>query len=130
MAALRPLAALRHTSATFKQGSEGHLSNLGWNVRQDVGGTDVALSNSLVTNNSGNGVLVSKQGTLDLAYCGISGNTVNVRVDHGHLTQANINNQPAGYLSTLPSSTDFLRIDAGSYQYTAGPGGTPIGAKF
>jgi hypothetical protein len=97
---------------------------------RDVGGTDVSLSNSLVTNNSGNGVLVSKEGTLDLDYCGVSGNTVNVRVDHGHLTQANVNNQPAGYLSTLMSSADFLLIDASSYQYTAGPGGTPIGAKF
>jgi parallel beta-helix repeat protein len=95
-----------------------------------VGGTDVILSNSLVTNNSGVGVLVSKEGTLDLEYCGVSGNTANVKVDKGHLTQANVNSQPAGYLSTLSSSAQFLMIDASSYQYTAGPGGTPIGAKF
>jgi hypothetical protein len=36
----------------------------------------------------------------------------------------------AGYLSTTPSHPSYLWIGTGSYQDTAGPSDTPIGARY
>ena len=44
------------------------------------------------------------------------------------MTQSNLNSKPASYLSTTTSDPGFLSIGSTSFQYTAGPSGSWIGA--
>ena len=41
-----------------------------------------------------------------------------------------VNHVAPSYLSTSTSSPDFLRIAPTSFQYTAGSGGKPVGARY
>jgi hypothetical protein len=95
-----------------------------------VASASVAITRSLVTGNGGYGLwLVSGNGnTASLSYTGFSGNVKgNIT---GSPSKTAVNTQAPGYMSTLPSSASYLKIGGSSYQYTAGPGSTPIGAKY
>jgi hypothetical protein len=97
-----------------------------------VGGVNVAaaritLSTSLITSNGGYGVWVVSGNTASMSYDGVNGNA---RGGVLGATPTSSNSQPPSYLSTTPGAVDFLRISGGSYQQTAGPHGTPIGARF
>jgi len=106
----------------------------GLNVNGRGVGTNVRVEKSLITDNGRFGALVSKAGVLYLRYAGLAGNgTAATRVDGGTLNPAKShfrNTRPASYLSTDPTSPNFLKIDSSSFQFTAGPNRTPIGARF
>jgi hypothetical protein len=91
-------------------------------------GARTTVSCTLLTHNRGFGVMVRNGGWATLSHTGVSAN------DDGQLSgpmsRTAVNHQAAGYLSKLPSSANFLRISHESFQYTAGPSGTPIGARW
>jgi len=88
----------------------------------------VAISQSLITNNGTYGLWLVTGNTASLSYSGMYANaTANIL---GSPTRTSVNGNPPGYVSTSSASPDFLRIGTVSYQYTAGPSGTPIGAKY
>ena len=45
-------------------------------------------------------------------------------------TRTAVNSQPAEYLSVNEASANFLKVGHGSFQYTAGPDHSPIGASW
>jgi hypothetical protein len=97
-----------------------------------VGGVNVAkssisISTSLVTGNGGYGIWVVSGNTATLSYVGVNGNGAGGILGASSSTG---NSQPPGYLSTTATAPTFLEISAGSYQQHAGPGGTPIGARY
>lgn len=106
----------------------------GLNVNGRGVGTSVKVIKSLITDNGKFGALVSKAGLLYLRYAGLPANAVRaIRVAGGTLKPTKRhyrNTRPAGYLSTKPSSADFLRISSSSPQFAAGPNGRPIGARY
>jgi hypothetical protein len=98
-----------------------------------VGGYKVAkstitVSDSLVTSNNGYGLWLVTGNGASLRYTGLHGNV------RGNITGSPskwaVNHQAPAYLSTATSSPDFLRIARTSYQYTAGPAGKPVGARY
>jgi hypothetical protein len=93
-----------------------------------VAPASVAITRSLVTGNGGYGLWLVTGNSASLSYTGFSGNARgNIA---GSPSKTAVNTQAPGYLSTLTTSSNYLRIGTSSYQYTAGPGGTPIGAKY
>jgi hypothetical protein len=100
-----------------------------------VGGSNLAsasltVKRSLVTDNGGYGiwVLSGNGNTASLQYDGFSVNALgNFR---GSVSSSYVNGHTAGYLSIDPASSDFIAIATDSYQYTAGPSATPIGAYW
>jgi hypothetical protein len=93
----------------------------------EVGGRST-LRKSLATHNGRYGVLVTTGGRATLAYLGVPNN--HSGGVSGSADKTAINMKPAGYLSRDPGDPDFLRIAHSSYQYTAGPHHTPIGARY
>lgn len=95
-------------------------------------GTSVSISRSLVTDSGAAGVMVSRQATASLSYVGLSANAGGTVTTFGtvSVSQRFMNTRPAAYLSVDPAHPDFLMISASSYQRTAGPDGTPIGARY
>jgi len=92
------------------------------------GATSVTLKRSIVTDNAGYGIWVLGSNTATLSYDGFSLNTLgNFR---GSVSKSYVNGHVAGYLSIDPEDPDFITIASDSYQYTAGPGATPIGAYW
>ena len=86
------------------------------------------VANSLVTNNGGYGVWLVTGNSGTLSYDGISGNAGgNV---YGTPATTAVNSQPPAYLSTSSSEPGFLTIGADSYQFSAGPDSSPIGALW
>jgi hypothetical protein len=66
--------------------------------------------------------------SVKLSYSGLPSNrfgAVSGPADKDHL-----NTKPAGYLSLDPGNGDFLFIGPSSFQYTAGSGGNPVGARY
>jgi hypothetical protein len=91
-------------------------------------GAALTLSTTLVTANRGYGVWLVTGSSGSLKYVGISGNgTASTK---GSLSKTAVNTRWPGYLSTNPDNAAFLRISTTSYQYTAGPSGTPVGARY
>ena len=92
----------------------------------------LTLSRSLVTHSAGAGIYVARGGVLDLRYTGIDRNGDPGIVRYGSVTvdKVAVNTEPPGYLSRSAGHHDFLRISPSSYQYTAGPDDTPIGARY
>ena len=105
--------------------------NAGDGVR--VGGYQVAaasvtLSNSIVTNNGGYGIWIVTGNKATLSYDDFYANKSGASYGTGSLTAVNYK-QPS-FLSTIYPDATFLQIGTSSYQYTAGPSGSPIGARY
>jgi hypothetical protein len=88
----------------------------------------VTVSKSLMTGNGAYGVCLVAGNTASVTYSGLAGNASG-SIKGTPTTSAN-NTHAAGYLSLTATDPDFLKISGSSYQYTAGPGGTPIGARY
>lgn len=105
--------------------------NVGEGVK--VGGFQVApaslsIAESLISANGGFGVWVVTGNTTTIRYTGVS---ANVRGSvTGPVTSTAVNTKPAGYLTMDSRHVDYLRISPSSFQYSAGPSGGPIGARF
>jgi hypothetical protein len=86
------------------------------------------ITSSLITGNGGYGLWLITGSSATLSYTGLSSNSLgNIK---GSPSQTSNNTQSAGYLSTSPSASSFLKIATTSYQYKAGPKGTPVGARY
>jgi hypothetical protein len=90
--------------------------------------SSVTIGRSLVTNNAAFGVRADPGADLHVSSAGLTGNASGAT--SGTVVKYAVNTQAAGYLSRDPASVDFLRINTSSYQYTAGPAGEPIGARY
>jgi len=92
----------------------------------------ISIEKTLITGSGAYGVLVKSGGEARLSYASMSGNTVaNTKGNVSKEPAGSVNGKPPGYISVSASSgNDFLRISPSSYQYTAGPGGMPIGARY
>ena len=87
-----------------------------------------SISAVLLTTNGEYGLCVVSGSSATLSYAGISGNGLGST--KGTVTKTAVNTQAAGYLSTTAGATGFLQVPSSSYQYTAGPSSTPLGARF
>lgn len=93
------------------------------------GGTArVTLRTSLVTHNGRYGVVVGSGHRATLWHVGYGTNASGPL--SGSASRTKTNTRRAGYVSRDAADADFLRIGPGSYQLTAGPDGTPIGARY
>ena len=88
----------------------------------------VRVLRTLITNNHGYGIDVRSGSYASLAYVGIRGNSVGGA--HGRTTKTAVNTKPTGYLSTTAADPTYLQIAPTSYQFSAGPNATPIGARW
>jgi hypothetical protein len=88
----------------------------------------LTLTRSLVTGNGGYGLWLVTGSAATLGYDGFSASAKGSI--KGSPAKTAVNTQSAGYLSISPASPSYLRIATSSYQYTAGPGSTPIGARY
>jgi hypothetical protein len=86
------------------------------------------LATSIVTHNDQYGIWVVTGSKATLNYVNFSSNTKGAI--KGSPTKLAVNTKSPGYLSTTVGNTRFLRISETSYQQTAGPSKTPIGARY
>jgi hypothetical protein len=89
---------------------------------------EVDLEESLVSHNGGYGIRIAPGQTVHLRYVGVMSNKSGGVL--GSASKYRMNSKPAGYLSRDPGSSQFVRISTTSYQYTAGPSASPIGARY
>ena len=89
---------------------------------------EVDVSESLVSHNGKYGVLVASGQHVQLSHVGLASN--HAGSVSGPATKSHLNTKRAGYLSLAATSADFLRIGSTSFQYTAGTGGQPVGARY
>lgn len=90
--------------------------------------TEVDVQESLVSHNGGYGIRIAPAQTVRLKFVGTPSNKSGGVL--GPATKYRMNSRPAGYLSRTPGSSQFVRIASVSYQYTAGPSASPIGARY
>jgi hypothetical protein len=88
------------------------------------------VTRSIITNNGGYGLWLVTGSSASVSYTSFSGNKLGSTKSTKWLTKTYINTKPAGYMTTTPAGSNFLRIAKSSYQYTAGPTKTPIGARY
>ena len=91
-------------------------------------GSKATVSTSLITSNGGWGLWLVTGSRTTLSYSGFSGNKLGSI--KGSPTKTAVNTKSAGYISTSTSSSSYLKIATTSYQYTAGPSRTPVGARY
>lgn len=89
--------------------------------------SSVRIATSLVTHNGSYGIRIAPGQDVHISYLGLPSNASGAT--SGSVVRDHLNARAAGYLSRDPRSSDFLRIGPASFQYTAGPGTTPIGAR-
>lgn len=106
-----------------------------WNRGEGVkiGGYQVAVSSitithTLVSANRSYGIWLVTGNTLAIDHSGLNGNTGADML--GSPAATAVNYQAPGYLSTAPADPGFLTVSSASYQFSAGVGGTPVGAKW
>ena len=92
---------------------------------------ELRIEQGIVSGSGEYGVFGRSGGRATLAYVGLNGNGAantkgKVTIDPSGSTNA----MPPDFLSLNSSNADFLRIAQSSYQYTAGPSSSPIGARF
>ena len=88
----------------------------------------VTISTSLVTNNGGYGMWLVTGNSAAVSYSGFHGNgSGSIK---GSPSKTAVNTQPPSYLSTVATNSQYLKIRTSSYQYTAGPDDTAIGARY
>ncbi|HEX6473585.1 MAG TPA: right-handed parallel beta-helix repeat-containing protein [Candidatus Limnocylindria bacterium] len=92
------------------------------------GAARVTLRNSLLTHNHRYGVLVASGHRATLSHVGLNANGAGAI--RGPASKTAVNTRRPGYISVEPASGDYLRIGTWSYQYTAGPNDSPIGARY
>jgi hypothetical protein len=90
--------------------------------------TGLTIKGSLITHNRQYGVWLQAGGSASITYTGLYGNVKGSIV--GSPSSAHLNTQPPGFLSTSTADPGFLTVASDSYQYTAGAGSTPIGARW
>ena len=90
--------------------------------------SEMDVQESLVTHNGGYGISIAAGQTVRLRYVGVGSNKSGGV--HGSASKYKLNTKSAGYLSRDPASSQFLQIATVSYQYTAGPNASPIGARY
>lgn len=97
----------------------------------------VTVERTIFTDNAGYGIWLVTGNAATVRYSAFSGNGLGSI--KGSASRTAVNTEAVGYLSTIPagrsrqrSSRDgaFLRIPSTSYQYTAGPSRSPIGARY
>jgi hypothetical protein len=98
-----------------------------------VGGYQVAvasvtLSSTIVTGNGGYGIWIVTGNRATLSYDGFYANALGAIYGTGSFT--GVNYKPPTFLCTTFPDTTFLKIGTSSYQYVAGPSGSPIGARY
>lgn len=88
------------------------------------------VTGSIVSSNGGYGLWLVTGSTASVSYTAFTANKLGSTKSTSGLTKTSVNTKSAGYLSTTPTVSNFLRIGKTSYQYTAGPSKTPIGARY
>ena len=88
----------------------------------------VTVSESIFTSNKGYGIWLVTGNRATVKYTGLSGNSLGSI--KGSPSKTAVNSERVGYVSTSTASSDFLRIPTTSYQFTAGPSRSPIGARY
>jgi hypothetical protein len=91
-------------------------------------GAKVAITESLITSNRGYGIWLVTGSSASVRYTGLASNALGSI--KGSPSKTAVNTKPAGYASTTASNSQFLYILPSSYQFTAGPTGGPIGARY
>jgi Right handed beta helix region len=105
--------------------------NLHDGVQVGLGGgayAHVLLKRTLVTNNRGYAVNVRGRSTAALKYVGLRANSGGAY--RGTVSRKAVNHWAPKYLSRMKADPGFLRISKTSRDYTAGPHGKPIGARW
>lgn len=117
------------TNKTFEHETVYDSSGAGIQVGCSCGSAASAtIRASLITHGGSYGVLVAAGQTVRLSYVGLPSNRSGSLA--GPADKDHLNTKPAGYLSLDPGSGAFLQIAHSSFQYTAGSGKTPIGARY
>ena len=88
----------------------------------------LVVQDSLITGNGGYGMWLVTGSYASLSYTGIWGNRSGSI--YGSPSQSAVNHSPPSYLSTVTGDPGFLTIGPESYQFTAGPSSSPIGALW
>lgn len=91
-------------------------------------GAKVTIAETLISSNRGYGIWLVTGSSASVKYTGLAANTLGAI--KGSPSKTAVNTKPAGYASTTASNSKFLYIQPSSYQYTAGPTGGPIGARY
>ena len=91
-----------------------------------VAAASLTLSNSIVTGNKGDGIWIVTGNSATLSHDCFYANSTGAVYGSGSFTS--LNYQSPSYLSATSSDPKFLMISTSSYQATAGPGGSLIGA--
>lgn len=86
------------------------------------------VAESLVTHNGGYGLTLVAGSSSSVRYTGFSSNASGSI--KGTPSRTGVNGKAPGYRSTSSGNADFLKISTGSYQYTAGSKGGPVGARY
>ncbi len=107
----------------YKNQQDGIQVGLGGGVYAHV-----LLKRTLVTHNGGYGVNVRGGSKAALRYVGLRGNGAGAY--RGTVSRKAVNKWAPRYRSSVPGDTLFLRISSTSKDYTAGPHGKPIGARW
>ena len=89
----------------------------------------VTITTSLATHNGTYGIYVLPGHHASVSYVGVPSNPSG-GVKGSGATRTAVNTHPAGYLSLNEASANFLKVGHGSFQYTAGPDHSPIGASW
>ena len=90
--------------------------------------TSLVVRDSIVTSNGGYGIWLVTGSNASVSYSALWGNREGQI--KGTPQQTVVNNRPPSYLSTSVGAPGFLTIGTLSYQFTAGPSATPIGALW
>jgi hypothetical protein len=88
----------------------------------------VTVTETLITNNGGYGLWLVTGSSATVKHTGLASNALGSI--KGSPSKTAVNTKPAGYASTTASNSKFLYIQPSSYQFTAGPTGGPIGARY
>jgi len=88
----------------------------------------MTMTDSLISHNGRWGLVVGAGQHAQLSHVGLPSN--HLGTVSGPASKTHLNSRRAGYLSLDPGNVDFVRIGSSSYQYTAGVGGQPVGARY
>ena len=88
----------------------------------------VTVSASIVSGNGGYGIWSIPGNQATLSHDALPANTNGAL--RGSVAATAVNYKAPTFVSTISSDPAFLQISSRSYQYTAGPGKSPIGARY
>lgn len=106
------------------------FDNVGDGIRVGEAGqvsADLKITSSIVAANRGYGAWLVTGNSASLSYMNLHGNALGSI--KGLPVSDALNEYPPGFVSSDPAAPTFLQVRTDSFQYTAGPGGTPLGAK-